>query len=639
MNALRKTYFLIREIGLPSLASYASYSLHKKLGFYNSARLTSSRLFSTKIDPVRTLSLPILNFDPHSEARSTVFGSAEEILHGVFHPFGGDTAPLDLSVPKPLKEWSAYSDSINGRDIKEVWEPARFTWALTLVEAFVRTREDRYIECFWKYFEEFQSSNPCYFGPNWMSAQEVALRAINWLLIFPVLKTSSASSPALIDALVQSLWQHLLRLPPTIDYAKAQNNNHLLSESLGLFLLGSFFAPQSRYAEKWKTRGSSLFEKTLLAQIAPDGTYCQQSSNYHRMMLHLALIYKTAQDQSGHPLPQEITRRLAQAVFWLQAQFDPISGRATNLGHNDGTLLLPFGCREYSDYRPTLQAASLAFSGNQTLPIGNWDELPNLLGFSAKKIINQPLPSLLRIGNESLWASLRAVHFNERPGHADQLHTEIWWEGINIACDAGTYSYNDPPPWQNALMSTRVHNTVTVDDLDQMFRAGKFLWLKKARTTTMPVVNKNGLSAFHDGYKELGVRHQRTITHPNGQVFLVKDEALITVHAGSRLITLHWLLPDWLWQWEDGILTIHQENREVEVSITCQTLDNVALPIEDIRIIRAGVTLLGSRQDQVMGWISPTYNVKLPALSVSISWYSEKSIEIFSTWRFSKEKS
>jgi hypothetical protein len=642
LDALRKTILLLHEIGLPSLAAYASYTLAKRLGNYKSARLTRSKLFSTKIDRTKILPVTILNFDPQSETQSSVFGSASELLTGFYHAFGGEVSNLDLSLPQPLKEWTAYADSINGRDIKEIWEPARFTWALALAKEFAQTGKDQNIECFWQYFEEFQANNPCYFGPNWVSAQEVALRAINWLLIFPVLETSSTSTPERLDKLVQALWQHLLRLPITNDYAKSQNNNHLLSESLGLFLLGSFFSPQSRFAKKWEDRGSSLYEKTLLVQIAPDGTYCQHSTNYHRMLLHLTLIYQAFQQKNAKKLPAEINLRLAQATRWLQSHFDPVSGQVSNLGHNDGTLLLPFGCWDYNDYRPTLQAASLAFTGKPALVPGEWDELSHQLEMDGQKGTSDTLVShslnSMRIGDDSLWASLRAVCFDERPGHADQLHVELWWEGINISQDAGTYSYNTPPPWQNALMSTRVHNTVTIDNLDQMYRAGKFLWLKKAQATVISLENKNAISAFHDGYKDLGIRHQRTLSQPRELEISVKDELHFESHAKTHLVSQHWLLPDWPWQWENGIFTIQKENRTVELSISSKTLNDIPLPTEDVCVIRAGIQLIGAKQDEIMGWISPTYGIKQPALSLTLTWKTGKSIAINTAWHFRKGK-
>lgn len=641
MNASRKTFLLIQEIGLPSLAAYGSYSIQKKLGKFTSTRLTGSDLYSTRISGNKVNPVPKLHFDLVSHDLSTVFGTPEEISNGLFRPFGGESTTLDFALPQPLKDWTGYSDSIEGKDIKEFWEPARFSWSLTLAGEFTRSRDNKYVEVFWKYFEKFSEHNPCYLGPNWVSAQEVALRAINWLLLFPVFHSSPASTPARQDALVQSLWQHFVRILPTIGYAKSQNNNHLLSESLALSMLGDFFTPQSAFAQKWKRRGKSIFEKTLLSQISSDGTYCQHSTNYHRMMLHLSLIYRTWLAHYQEELPQEVSARLAEAVKWLTMQYDTLSGKVTNLGHNDGTLLLPFGCRDYGDYRPTLQAASLAFTGKPVLPFGSWDDLSNLLGLAEKTKISQSIllaPSPLRIGNETLWASLRAVHFNERPGHADQLHTEIWWDGINIACDAGTYAYNKPAPWQNALMSTRVHNTITIDQKDQMLRAGKFLWLKKAQAEYISRHNEPTLSASHDGYKSLGVRHSRTVQQPGDFEINVTDEVSILNPTQEHLVSIHWLLPDWHWKWDDDLFTIQLDDRSIDLRIFCKSSENSLLPIDHISLVRAGVALLGNNQDDILGWISPTYNLKTPALSLTLSWIVNRSVEITSHWQFRKDK-
>ncbi len=640
MNIFRKSTLLIHEIGLPSLAAYGNYALHKRLGSYQSARLTKNQQFSSELEKGKFIQPVSFNFTNGSQTQVSPFGSSDELIQRVFHPFCGEPARLDFALPQPLKDWTEYADAIAGRDIKHFWEPARFSWALQLARDFAETGKEENIECFWKNFEDFISNNPCYLGPNWISAQEVALRAINWLLLIPSLVASTSATKARRDALISAIWQHFLRIPLTIDYAKAQNNNHLLSESLALYLLGSFFAPQSSYAQKWAKRGLSLFEKSLLAQIAEDGTYCQHSANYHRMMLHLALIYHSSQVHAGRVVPPEVNAGLAKATLWLQLQMDTISGCLPNLGHNDGTLLLPFGCEDFGDYRPTLQAASLAFLGKPALPAGQWDDLAHMLSLDTNSSLIKPVLTSFstnpRVGTENLWASFRAVQFNERPGHADQLHTEIWWDGINIARDAGTFAYNDPPPWQNALMATRVHNTITVDNQDQMWRAGKFLWLKKARATIISSEKSETISASHDGYKNLGVIHTRTLRDLKENGLAVVDELNIQSKRRTCLFSLHWLLPDWQWKWEDGFFTLQHENRTVELSISCKSLDDSVFPIHQTHLFRAGIPLIGTGQDEIMGWTSPTYGVKIPALSLSLGWLSNRSITVNSTWRFKK---
>ena len=641
MDLIRKTPLLLREIGLPSLAAYADYAFRKKLGVFQSSSITRKKDFSAHFSIDDLTLLELVDFKGISSLSTTPLGSADEIAAGYFHPFCGEQAKLDFSLPRPLLDWTTYSDLVDGIDIKKIWEPARFCWSLILAQAYVTTKNESYIEAFWKYFHEFNNSNLPYLGPNWVSAQEVALRAINWLLIMPVLKSAACTTKAHLDALFSSLWQHFLRLPPTIAYAKSQNNNHLLSESLGLFLLGNFFASKSPLARKWQKNGESLFEQTLLTQIEADGTYCQHSTNYHRMMLHLALIYSNILKAKRKSLPGPVLQRLLSATLWLNDQLDIHSGRVSNLGHNDGTLLLPFGCQDYHDYRPTLQAASLAFLVCRALHAGPWDELAQILNLQPSTEPEEQVvsisPAINRLGTENLWASLRAVHFNGRPAHADQLHVEIWWQGVNIAQDAGTYAYNDSPPWQNPLMATRVHNTISVNFDDQMQRAGKFLWLDWAQSEIIRSSVKESLSAAHDGYRTLGIKHSRSISFQGDSEVIVEDLVDFKHSTPNQLVCLHWLLPDWAWSQEDELFTIQHKNQKVELTISCRS-SAASLPImpDDITLIRAGQPLLGNTRDEVMGWVSPTYGVKIPALAYTISWRSSQSLAITSTWHFAK---
>ena len=92
-------------------------------------------------------------------------------------------------------------------------------------------------------------------------------------------------------------------------------------------------------------------------------------------------------------------------------------------------------------------------------------------------------PGYHRIGAENSWALVRAGRYTRRPFQADQLHVDLWWHGLNLARDAGTYLYNGEPPWNNGLAGTAVHNTVMVDRRDQMRRAGRFLWLDWAQAS------------------------------------------------------------------------------------------------------------------------------------------------------------
>ena len=78
--------------------------------------------------------------------------------------------------------------------------------------------------------------------------------------------------------------------------------------------------------------------------------------------------------------------------------------------------------------------------------------------------------------NTNSHAILRCTDFTSRPSHADQLHMDLWIHGHNLAIDAGTYLYSGQAPWRNGLAHTNVHNTVIVDNKDQMQMVSRFTW-------------------------------------------------------------------------------------------------------------------------------------------------------------------
>jgi hypothetical protein len=215
----------------------------------------------------------------------------------------------------------------------------------------------------------------------------------------------------------------------------------------------------------------------------------------------------------------------------------------------------------------------------------------------------------------------------------------MWWDGFNIARDAGTYSYNAPPPWQNALVSTRVHNTITIDHIDQMVQAGKFLFLDRAQADWLPSPDENTLSAYHRGYNKKGVTHTRTLSYIQEHGFSIVDQVVLKSIKQPREVTLHWHLPDWQWVWQKGVLHLSHQNHHIDLSINCylSNTDTFITP-SFVELIRAGESLIGQRKDEIMGWISPTYGVREPALSLSLTWKTSQSISIHSDWHLHKDK-
>lgn len=547
---------------------------------------------------------------------------ADQILAGKFQPFGGKPAVLNLQLGTSPLDWTMWQAKPD-QDIKDFWEPARFGWAVTLARAYHATADGRYAECLWRNFEAFSTAHPAYTGPQWVSGQEAALRLIHLCLAVNEMRSAPASTPERMQRLTRSLTEHAERIPPTLVYASAQQNNHLLSEAVGLITAAAFLPGHPR-AAYWKEIGWKEFNRGILTQITADGTYGQQSVCYHRLMLSLALWLNAIRDREFSP---EVLHHLQASSSWLADLIQGLNGHAPNLGSNDGSLILPLGPGGVEDYGPISAAAMTVFNG-QT-PDGS-DELSAWLARptgSAPASLPE-LQSLRRMDGKTSIGFLRTAEFFSRPSHADQLHFDLWWQGQNILRDPGTYSYNAPQPWQNGLAGTDVHNSLSVDGLDQMTRLGKFLWIDRADGEIISSGNRR-LIARHNGYRHINLIHEREVRLQNADEWLIVDRLIqSTGRRRPHQIRLHWLLPDalpadqpsseadWRWRITPAGLILSSAIGEVRLEFA---LDPITVEPQ-FHLYRKGELVYGSSPAKpTWGWESPTYGVLRPALALAVT--------------------
>ncbi|MGB7874442.1 MAG: heparinase II/III-family protein, partial [Anaerolineales bacterium] len=238
------------------------------------------------------------------------------------------------------------------------------------------------------------------------------------------------------------------------------------------------------------------------------------------------------------------------------------------------------------------------------------------------------------------WAYMRASTYPSRLGHMDQLHLDLWWRGQNIAQDAGTYLYNAVPPWGNPLVSSRVHNTVTVDGRDQMTRGGRFMVLDwfPAYSKSVVVTDESTLGqvlGYHKGYR--GIRHERTVTVNEDERWIVEDKL---ISKEPHTYRLHWLLPDWEWEIETGEqrLGIGLKSPQGRVFLYLQTKPQFSNLHSLISIVRAGEVVYGERDVKPFeGWISRIYGEKNPALSLAFEVQSEATKQLTTEFIFPHE--
>jgi hypothetical protein len=299
--------------------------------------------------------------------------------------------------------------------------------------------------------------------------------------------------------------------------------------------------------------------------------------------------------------------------------------------------------------------------------------------FQSKRYVQLPRYLGDHIYGQDAWAVLRIAQFSSRPSHADQLHLDLWWRGLNIARDAGTYLYNAAPPWDNSLTTALVHNTVTLDGRDQFTRAGRFLyldWFNAYRENRLGIggnILQSSSAHYHTRTRPV-IRHTRTVTVFTDERWQIQDEVLVrsslfpganprppregpahrpdgqntpVVRVPPPIFRLHWLLPDWQWE----IVALPEELKAagcdlrlcsphgwltVRMTTDLQTAETNEQAFST-GLVRAGETLYGRIPPAPFeGWFSPTYGVKLPALSLSMTLAAPGSASFVTEFIFPK---
>ncbi len=464
-------------------------------------------------------------------------------------------------------------------DIKFIWEPSRFAWVYVLVRAFAATGDNKYAEKFWSLFESWLKANQPNMGPNYVCGQECSIRLMAMCFALYAFGNAASSTNERKIKLITAIVVHADRIYKNIDFAISTRTNHSLTEAAGIYTVGLLF-PEFRHSELWLKRGKKILTEEGLKQICPDGSYIQHSMNYHRLMLQDFLWVLRLAELNNDEFCDELILRVTKVVEFLYQIQDDKDGRVPNYGANDGALILPLNDCDYLDYRPVIQSCWYLLNQEKLYENGPWDEdMLWLFGpdsikapaASVKKMSTQfPIGGYYTLRNKESWAMTRCHTFKNRPGHADMLTVDLWYKGINVLHDSGSFQYNCDPLWQKHFSSTSAHNTVVVDGLDQMTRGTRFMWFDwtKSKTVLFKSFQDNQIKLFqgeHYGYRRdgLNVIHQRAILSANDSWVIVDD----IVGNGEHDIELLWHLADCENDVQGNSVTLKTDQGPVSLSV------------------------------------------------------------------------
>jgi hypothetical protein len=468
------------------------------------------------------------------------------------NPFGPSHGPAD-------KDWFEIPDFVPAQgDIRTLWEPARAAWALDLARARAHGHQIDAAGTLWGWLDSWMQACPPFKGCQWKCGQESSVRMIAVALACWALADDPAFTPQRWLQFARLAWATAYRVAHHIGYALSQKNNHALSEACGLLLVAHLF-PEFRESARWEQTGRRVLKRELLRQIYDDGSYVQHSMNYHRVMLHAALLGLRLAELAGRPLEREVYQRLALSVEFLAEMIDPETGSAPNYGNNDGALLLPLNECDCNDFRPAIQAGHYLIHRRRRLPPGPWDE--DLLWLFGPQALEAPAERERRPASRAFesggyytlrrpqsWAMIRCHSYRDRPAHIDPLHLDLWWRGQNVLCDCGTYRYYTPeqPALEYYFKSIAAHNTVEIDGRDPVELVSRYLWLPWPRASKRWFETGGNALMYFEGQHETYDRPPWRVLHRRAVIGLADDAWVIVddlLGEDEHRATLRWHMP------------------------------------------------------------------------------------------------
>ncbi|MEU6675107.1 alginate lyase family protein [Streptomyces sp. NPDC046925] len=494
------------------------------------------------------------------EGHATYFGVDRDDMAAPdwwYDPKTGRRAPWGYAFDVPYRS----EDTVG--DIKQIWEPSRHQYLTVLAAAYAVTGDERYAERVAAHLRSWWEVNPPLRGVHWISGIELGIRLLSWVWVRRLLDGWPGAAALFEDnpVALHQIWHHQ-RWLAAFPSRGSSANNHVIAEAAGQFAAACAFDwfPSS---EGWRADALRSLERHLKSNTFPSGLNRELATEYHGLVLELALAAVAEADAAGVRVPASIRLVLLRMTDALAAVVDnrlrpPRQGDADD-GH--GLVVDGAGTERWGSLLATGDAVfgRLAWWPAVTGTDVRTPLLAALITPYAKSGTARPASrpahfadagmTILRAPGE-IWARCDggphgflsiAAH-----AHADALSVEVRHDGVDVLADPGTFCYHGEPEWRQYFRSTLGHNTLRLGGVDQSVSGGPFLWTRHARTRVL-TADTSGTSdasdggtarwcAEHDGYRraEGAVHRRRVELDATAQELRVTDE----VHGQGRAAQL-----------------------------------------------------------------------------------------------------
>ena len=634
MRGILWKLYRLRAMGLSEIIYRIKHLIQAQLERYGFGLAQS-------IDPVGEMGRPWVEQMPFDFNIFFYSNAADRVLAGRYNVFA--LRDVELGFPPPwnrdpkmgVEVQLLFGKMLNYRDekllgdSKYLWELNRHAELVILAQAYYLTGEAKYIEGCQVMLVSWFEQCPYPLGPNWISSLESAVRLTNWSFSWHLLGGEASplfegdSGQAFKRRWLEVIYQHCYFIAGYFS-GFSSANNHLLGEYMGL-LIGTITWPLWPESPRWRQLAKQGFENESLKQNYKDGVNREQAIWYHHSVADMMLLCGLVGTANGIEFHIDFWKRLESMLDYVASLMD-VGGNVPMIGDSDDAVMVRFSQESGFDvYKSLLATGAVLFGrGDFKVKAQRFDDQSHwLLGDDAFKRFEDLITPNLEIPLQNFPQGgyyVLGKHFGEPDeirmvvncsslgylsiaahGHADALAIYLSVAGEEILIDSGTYAYHTHKEWRNYFRSTRAHNTVCVDGLDQSMIGGNFMWLKHANTKLEALSSNEReakLTGSHDGYLRLddAVNHRREIIFDKAaNAFRVID---ILECKRKHFVEIHWHCH------EDAQVSLKG------AGVIIAGAKGIAwLALEDKRF---SVRLARGEASPPLGWVSRNFDSKAP---------------------------
>ena len=463
---------------------------------------------------------------------------ARAALKGEYHVFGipvcfGEGRPVDWSLDVgsgyryPVVPVEQLKLAQPGVDPKFPWELGRLDCLVALGQGYWASSQEAERRAFARGFVlralDFLQANPVGQGVQWTCPMDVALRGANLAqALWMFADAPEARRPEFLVPMLQGIAEHAVWVETHLEDGGAVPNNHLVSNFVGLAVMGLLF-PALPDAPRQTATALAGLRTQVAAQVHADGSSFEGSIPYHRLAVELFTLAWVVARARGADLGALYEERL-RGLYAASRAWTSEHGLAPQIGDNDSGRVFPLRERGPCE-QGYLAPLGAALFGEPSLAGGDFpDEAAWLLGreglerFQALAPAPAPVSTsfpaggfhVLRGAGAVVTVSAGAQGQGGVGGHShnDKLSFELHLDGVPVIVDPGTGTYTRDPAVRNALRSTAAHNTLQVDGQEQApLEPQRLFALPEAAGARVEVFQTGGelerLCARHDGYRVL----------------------------------------------------------------------------------------------------------------------------------------